>query len=100
MPNFDQSTLRNLESLCRIKCKKEEEEGLLNSLKQIIHHIEQLNEINTEGVEPCSYVLKEMQRPIMREDTAGEVISNELFLSNAPDHIGKMIRVPPIIKQE
>jgi aspartyl-tRNA(Asn)/glutamyl-tRNA(Gln) amidotransferase subunit C len=99
MAQFDKSTLRNLETLCRIKCTEKEEEGLLNSLKQILHHVEQLDEINTDGVEPCNYVLKEMQRTSLRDDEVKNVISNELFLLNAPEHIGKMIKVPTIIKQ-
>lgn len=100
MSKFDKSILKNLENLCRIKCTEHEEEGLLQALKEILSHVELLNEVKTDNVTPCSYPLKDMQRNVWREDEVKTVISNELFLENAPDHIGKMIKVPPILKQE
>ncbi len=35
----------------------------------------------------------------MREDKTGDLLDRELFLANAPSHIGGMVRVPLIIKQ-
>lgn len=58
----------------------------------------QLNEIDTEGVAPCRFVSKEMLKNEMREDVLGEVLTREQFLSNAPDQIGGMIRIPPVLK--
>ena len=34
----------------------------------------------------------------MREDEVKEVLSREEFLANAPDQIGGMIRIPPLMK--
>jgi aspartyl-tRNA(Asn)/glutamyl-tRNA(Gln) amidotransferase subunit C len=34
----------------------------------------------------------------MREDKVGETLPRELFLANAPSHVGGLIRVPPVIK--
>jgi len=99
MSKFDKHSLENLEKLCRIKCTPQEEIELLKSLKEILDYVEQLNEIDTEGVAPCNYVLKEMQMNTTREDKAYKTLLQEEFLSNAPEQIGGMIRIPPVMKE-
>ena len=98
MANFDRKSLKNLEKLCLIQCTEEEEQTLLENIQKILQYVEQLNEIDTEEVSPCNYVLKNMPHALLREDEVGEVLSKELFLSNAPDQIGGMVRVPPVLK--
>jgi len=99
MSNFDKQSLENLEKLCRIKLTPQEEVEFLDSIKEILDYVEQMNEIDTEGVAPCNYVLKEMQMNTTREDKVGKTLPREEFLSNAPEQIGGMIRIPPVMKQ-
>lgn len=96
---FDRDQLKNLEKLARIRLSPEEEEKFLTSLKNILAHIEQLKEVNTEGVEPCSHVIEHVQAPL-REDEPERLIPREEFLKNAPDHVGGMIKVPKVMKDE
>lgn len=98
MAKLDKETIKQLTRLCRIDCSEEEQESLLKDLKKILDYIEQLQEIDTENVPPCNHVLEGMAN-VMREDIVGEVLNREIFLANAPVHIGGMIRVPPVIKQ-
>lgn len=98
MSKFDQETLKHLKKLCRIECSPEEEADLLQSLKRALDHIEQLNEIDTSNVTPCRFVLRGMLKNRTREDAVKDVLPREQFLANAPDQIGGMIRVPPIMK--
>ena len=98
MTKLDKETIQQLTRLCRIDCTEEEQESLLKDLKKILTYIEQLQQINTENIPPCNHVLEDMTN-VMREDSVGEVLDREKFLSNAPSHIGGMIRVPPVIKQ-
>lgn len=98
MENFDEEELLKLAKLARIECSEEEKERLFKGLKNILTYMEQLQEIETSGVAPCKHVLETVSN-IMREDIVGETLSRELFLSNAPSHIGGMIRVPRVIKQ-
>ncbi|HCJ83322.1 MAG TPA: Asp-tRNA(Asn)/Glu-tRNA(Gln) amidotransferase subunit GatC, partial [Parachlamydiales bacterium] len=51
------------------------------------------------GVAPCNHVLPQLKN-VLREDRAQETLSREEFLKNAPQHIGGMIRVPPVIRME
>jgi aspartyl-tRNA(Asn)/glutamyl-tRNA(Gln) amidotransferase subunit C len=98
MVQFDKDTIEKLFLLSRIECTEEQEEALLKDLKKIIEYFEQLNEINTANVPPCDHVLADIQN-VFREDEVGSSMPIELFLANAPDHIGGLIKVPTVIKQ-
>lgn len=98
MAKLDKETIEQLTHLCRIDCTEEEQESLLNDLRKVLTYFEQLQEIDTENVQPCNHVLENMMN-VMREDEIGECLDRETFLANAPSHIGGMIRVPPVIKQ-
>lgn len=98
MVQFDKDTIQNLILLSRIECTEEQKEALLHDLKRIIEYFEQLNEINTDNVLPCDHVLADIFN-VMREDAIGPTMPREKFLANAPTHIGGMIKVPTVIKQ-
>lgn len=98
MANFDHQTLEHLKKLCKVECTAEENEEILESLTRILEYVEQLKEVNTENTKTCRYVLRGMLRNQMREDTVKELLPREQFLANAPDQIGGMIRVPPVLK--
>ncbi len=96
---MDEKQLKDLQKLARIDLSEEEEKKLLCNLKDILVHVEEMNEVDTEGVEPCSHVIKGVTAP-MRDDEEERLIPREEFLKNAPEHIGGMIRVPKVIKDE
>lgn len=98
MADLSKKTIQDLIQLCRIDCNEEEQEKLLNDLKNILTYIEQLNEVNTENVSPCNHVLEGVAN-VMRDDVIGQTLSRDDFLANAPSQVGGMIRVPPVIKQ-
>ena len=93
--DFDYSTLEHLSSLCRIRCNEEEKKELLANLEKILGYIEQLFEVDTEGVHPCSRVIAHNESP-MREDIPDNLSSRADLLANAPEQIGGMIRVPSV----
>lgn len=98
MSQFDRSILDHLKKLSRIDCDREEEEDILLSLKRVLDYIEQLNEVDTEGVAPCSFVLRSTFKNYLRNDEIEEVMPRDEFLGNAPDKIAGMIRIPPVLK--
>jgi len=94
---MDEEELTKLTKLCRIECTEEEKKILQQRLAKILKYIELLGEVDTEGVEPCCRVSENL-KSVLREDEVGETLPRELFLANAPAHVGGMIRVPPVIK--
>jgi aspartyl-tRNA(Asn)/glutamyl-tRNA(Gln) amidotransferase subunit C len=95
---MNEDDFNKLSHLCRISCTEEEKKKFLKSLDNILTYIEQLQEVNTEGVEACYTVLETLSN-VMREDLPEEPLSRDLFLANAPAHVGGMIKVPPVLKQ-
>jgi aspartyl-tRNA(Asn)/glutamyl-tRNA(Gln) amidotransferase subunit C len=91
------------EKLCklsRLECKDEgEKKAIQNSLSSILSHMDALKEVETSGVEPCLTVLETLSN-VLRDDIPEPSLSRELFLSNSPSHVGGMIKVPPVLKQE
>lgn len=100
MSKFDNQTLENLKRLCRIDCTPEEDLDILQSLTRVLGYIEQLKEINTSEVASCNTVLQSILKNPLREDKAENTLPREEFLHNAPDQIGGMIRVPPVMKAQ
>lgn len=100
MATLDKNTVKYLADLSRIAVSPEEEESLLKDLQKILHHVEQLNELDTSQVEPCTYVNKSLSQTPLREDVVEETLTRDVFLKGAPDQIGGMLRVPPVLKPE
>ena len=98
MSQLDKETIQQLTRLCRIDCTEEEQDSLLKDLKKILSFIEQLQEVNTDDIPPCNHVLQEISN-VFREDSVGQTLNRDVFLANAPSHIGGMIRVPPVIQK-
>jgi aspartyl-tRNA(Asn)/glutamyl-tRNA(Gln) amidotransferase subunit C len=83
-------------NLARLAITEEEAEKFTNQLDAIISFAEQLNELDTDHVEPTSHVLD--IKNVMREDIAKPGLPVEEVLKNAPDHENGQIRVPSIIE--
>lgn len=96
---MDETELANLKKLCRIECTPEEEKEIIKSLQSLLEYVGLLKELDTEGVPACSHVLQMNQKGVVRKDEVKDLLSREVFLANAPDQIGGMVRVPPILKE-
>ena len=96
MMSFTEKDLKGLEKLARIKCTKDEEVALLEKLKSTLAQIEMLDELDIGNVKPCCRVSSSHEE-YTREDEVGEVIARDDLLSNAPDAVAGMVRVPPVM---
>ncbi len=100
MATLDQKTIKYLADLSRIAVSADEEEALLKDLKKILGYIEQLDEVDTSQVEPCTYVTKALTETPLREDVVESTFTRDAFLKGAPQQISGMVRVPPVINKE
>ncbi len=100
MAELNENTIKYLADLSRIAVSSEEEESLLLDLKKILAYVEQLNEVDTSEVAPCTYVTKSLTQTPLREDAVHATLSRDTFLKGAPLQISGMVRVPPVLKQE
>jgi aspartyl-tRNA(Asn)/glutamyl-tRNA(Gln) amidotransferase subunit C len=98
MAEFTRESFEHLKRLSRMDCSPEEGQEVLESLQKVLNYVAQLEEVDTEGVAPCNYVLREMLKNQMRPDEGVDLLPRDRFLANAPDQIGGMVRVPPVMK--
>ena len=96
MSRISTDQVKHVAHLARLAITEDEANRFTQQLDKIITFAEQLNEVDTENVEPTSHVLE--IKNVMREDVAKPGLPNEEVLKNAPDHQDGQIKVPPIIE--
>ena len=99
MSDISDQTIEHLAHLSRIEVTENDKKVLYEDLNRIIDFIDLLEQVDTEGVPTCDFVLKN-HKHLLREDKVKDLLPRDEFLDNAPDHMGGMIKVPPIIKKE
>ncbi|MCH1429786.1 MAG: Asp-tRNA(Asn)/Glu-tRNA(Gln) amidotransferase subunit GatC [Chlamydiales bacterium] len=97
MTHFDKDMLDNLSHLCAIELSDEEKELFSKDLSKVVDYIEQLKEIDTEGVEPCDHVLEEMVIEAREDQVQEQALCQKTFLKNSPEHVGTLIKVPTVL---
>jgi aspartyl-tRNA(Asn)/glutamyl-tRNA(Gln) amidotransferase subunit C len=88
--------VKHVAHLARLAITEDEAEGFRKNLESILTYAEQLNEVDTENVEPTSHVLN--IKNVLREDIASEGLPREEVLKNAPDHQDGQFKVPSILE--
>ena len=96
--DIDRKTLEKIADLARIRCSEDDLEKFQKDLEEIVEYAELLDEVDTEGVEPARHVLADRCN-VFRADEIAPCLDRDEFLKNAPEHIGGMVRVPPVIKK-
>lgn len=88
--------VKHIARLSRLYLSDNEIETFSEQLNTIIEYVEQLNSLDTTGVEPTSHVIP--LNNVMRDDIPATSLSIEDALKNAPDSTEKFYRVPKIIE--
>ena len=93
---IDDATVHNIAHLARIKVNDAEAKTLEGELNGILQWVEQLNEVDTQGVEPMTCVID--MRPKMRVDEITDGGYPEDIVKNAPEHAGAFFVVPKVVE--
>ena len=88
--------VRHIANLARISMSDEELERLVPELNNILGWVEQLGEVNTDGVEPLATVVDQKLR--LREDTVTDGNCRDAVLANAPVAEHGFFAVPKVIE--
>jgi aspartyl-tRNA(Asn)/glutamyl-tRNA(Gln) amidotransferase subunit C len=94
--SIDKNTVKKVARLARIRISDGEVDTLSGELSKILAMIEQLSEVNTDGVEPMTSVI-EMQMP-EREDKVTDGGIPEKILANAPESMAGFFVVPKVVE--
>ena len=93
---IDKNTINKIARLSRIKLNDKESEDYINDLNSILDWVEQLNEVNTEKVEPLSNISSSILPK--REDVSKDTNSSDEILENAPDKLEGFFAVPKVVE--
>ncbi|MDC3022397.1 Asp-tRNA(Asn)/Glu-tRNA(Gln) amidotransferase subunit GatC [Pelagibacteraceae bacterium] len=93
---IDKNTINKIARLSRIKLDDKESEDYIKDLNSILDWVEQLNEVNTENVEPLSNISSSILPK--REDISKDTNTSEEILENAPDKLEGFFAVPKVVE--
>jgi len=94
--SIDKDKIKHVSKLARISVDDKKIDSLTKDLSSIFKFIEQLNELNTENVEPLSSILNEPLRSRKDEINDGKI--REKILKNSPKKNEEFFVVPKVIE--
>lgn len=95
---IDAAQIEHLANLARLQLTPEEKISMQEDLTRVLGYFEQLNEVNTDGVE-------EMQRPVnlvnvLRDDVPGEAFPPAVVAALAPEMQDGQIKIPRTVEAD
>jgi aspartyl-tRNA(Asn)/glutamyl-tRNA(Gln) amidotransferase subunit C len=94
--SVDKNTVAKIANLARIAVSEDELEATAGELNNILDWVEQLSQVNTDGVEPMTSVVAAALP--MREDKVTDGNYRDQILKNAPAVEQGFFAVPKVIE--
>ena len=82
--------------LARLELSAAEMEAMTRQLSAILEYVNQLQQVNTDGVEPLAHPLPIQN--VFRGDVTAPSLSVAAALANAPDRRGDFYGVPAVLE--
>ena len=93
---IDRALLDKIAHLSRLEFDEKDAEKMMKDMSAIVTWVEQLNEVNTDRVEPLTTMSHEIN--VLREDEVKPHLSHEDALRNAPKKDSDYFRVPKVLE--
>ena len=90
-------TVEHIAHLARLEFNGEEKENIKKDLSKIIGFVDQLNSVDTDGVEPLIFMTDAIN--VLREDIYEPSITQEEALKNAPNHDSDYFKIAKVLKK-
>jgi aspartyl-tRNA(Asn)/glutamyl-tRNA(Gln) amidotransferase subunit C len=87
--------IRWVAHLARLEFNEDEIEHFTQQFNQILSYVDQLKEVNTQGVEPLAHALP--IHNVFRDDEPAPSLPREEALVNAPARRGEFYGVPAVL---
>ena len=92
---MDKNKVQELAHLARLEFTDDELNDISKDLEKIIKFCDQLNALDTQGIDPLIYLSDEIN--VLREDQISEWLKKEDALKNAPVSDSDYFKVPKVI---
>jgi len=89
---IDREQVLHVAKLARLELTDDEVERMAGELSKILEHVETMNELDLEAVEPTSHVVDLTN--VLREDVPRPSLKRDTALEQAPDATDSGFRVP------
>ncbi len=93
--SIDKQDVQKIAHLARLALSEDDAEQYQHSLSSVLSLVEQMQTVDTDGVEPLSNPLESTQR--LRDDVVTEENRRDDFLANAPLSEAGLFLVPKVI---
>jgi aspartyl-tRNA(Asn)/glutamyl-tRNA(Gln) amidotransferase subunit C len=94
--SVDKDTVRRIARLARLALEEERVQPMVQELNGILAWVEQLKEVDIEGVAPLTSVVE--QRLKMREDVVTDGGNADALMTNAPGGEDHFFVVPKVVE--
>jgi aspartyl-tRNA(Asn)/glutamyl-tRNA(Gln) amidotransferase subunit C len=94
--SVDKETVRRIAKLARLALEEERVEPMMNELNQILAWVQQLEEVDVEGVRPLTSVVA--QKLKMRTDAVTAGGDAAALTANAPESEDHFFVVPKVLE--
>lgn len=94
--SVDLATVKRVARLARIAVSEEEANRMTGELNGILGFVEQLSEVNVDGVEPMTSVTPMVMRK--RDDVVNDGSKAEDIVANAPASDRNFFQVPKVVE--
>lgn len=92
---IDQKTIEHIAKLARLDVTAEEAQEYSAQLSKALGFFEQISKVDTKGVEPL--ITPTEIEAYWREDEPKSEFTAEEITANAPDRMGNLFKVPPVV---
>jgi aspartyl-tRNA(Asn)/glutamyl-tRNA(Gln) amidotransferase subunit C len=97
---ISEQEVRYVATLANLELSDAEIALMAKQLDGILEHVDKLNELNVEGVEPMAQVLYDAgETATLRADAPAESLDNATALANAPLAGAGFFKVPRVIER-
>ncbi|WP_068031634.1 Asp-tRNA(Asn)/Glu-tRNA(Gln) amidotransferase subunit GatC [Rhodoplanes sp. Z2-YC6860] len=93
---MDAATVRRIARLARVAVADDEVEHLRGEINAVLSFVEQLQQVDVEGVEPMTSVMPMVMKK--RADVVNDGENADAVLRNAPNTDGKYFLVPKVVE--
>lgn len=98
MSRITREDVERTAELARLSLSDDEVEAMTHDLDRILDHVDQLQSVDTRGIEPTAHAIP-LATPL-RADRASAGIDPDLALANAPMREATAFVVPKVIEGE
>ncbi|MEK8132253.1 Asp-tRNA(Asn)/Glu-tRNA(Gln) amidotransferase subunit GatC [Paenibacillus filicis] len=88
--------VEHVAALARLELSEQEKEKFAEQLSAILKYAEQLEQLDTDGIEPTSHAMPLVN--VLREDVVKPSLDIEQVMRNAPDEEDGQIKVPAVLE--